>query len=382
MATPGWRFRIFSTRAEHDRYEDAGGAVGEALLRRLGALRVLDEADDAGQRRVAADRRRADGQDALGVDGRPGDGVPGLLVDGDGLAGEHRLVDGAASLGDLAVDRHLLARADADQLSDGDGGDGDERLLAGARVDDAGVLGAELEQGADGAARSRLGSGLEPASEEEEGDDEGGGVEVVVAVVTGEEHLVRAERERRQRPHRDQRVHVRREVAGPRRRRGEERPAGPELDGDRQHEARVPGPRLVHVAHAEDEDGEAQRPGHEDADEPDGLQRLGRVAGVLVLGSGVVGAVAAAGGCRGEAVAGLGDGLHEVLRRDGGRVVGDRRPFGRQVHGGGGHAGLAVEDLLDPRRARAAGHPGDLELHLLVLLLVRGHRSGPVAMRS
>ena len=44
--------------ADDGRHEPAGDPVGHALDRRLRALRALDEADDLGQRRVAARRAR------------------------------------------------------------------------------------------------------------------------------------------------------------------------------------------------------------------------------------------------------------------------------------------------------------------------------------
>jgi hypothetical protein len=133
----------------------------------------------------------------------------------------------------------------------------------------------------------------------------------------------------------------------------------------------------VHEGHAEHEDGEAQRPGDEDAEEPDALERLGGVAGVVAVLPAVT-----AGGDRGEPVARLGDRPHEVVGLDRGGVVGDGRALRRQVHRGDGHALLAVEDLLDARRARATGHAADLELDLVRGGRGRRHRSGPVVTLS
>ena len=55
-------------QAEHHRHEDGGDAVGQALHRRLGALRLLHQADDPGQHRVPAHPRGLDPQQARAVD--------------------------------------------------------------------------------------------------------------------------------------------------------------------------------------------------------------------------------------------------------------------------------------------------------------------------
>ena len=54
---------------------------------------------------------------AVRVEGRADDLVAGLLLDRHGFAGEHRLVDRRRALDDDAVDRHLLARPDAQQVA-------------------------------------------------------------------------------------------------------------------------------------------------------------------------------------------------------------------------------------------------------------------------
>ena len=69
----------------------------------IGALRALgplDELDDPGQGRVAADPRGAHDERAGGVERRADDRVTGPCRDRDRLAGQHRLVDRGAALDD------------------------------------------------------------------------------------------------------------------------------------------------------------------------------------------------------------------------------------------------------------------------------------------
>ena len=108
-------------RAEDDRgHEDRGDLVGQPLHGDLGALRVLDEADDLGQRGVVADGGGPDLDGAGGVEGGADDGVAGGLVDREALAGEHALVDRGGAADDDAVDGDLLAGTDADDVADDD----------------------------------------------------------------------------------------------------------------------------------------------------------------------------------------------------------------------------------------------------------------------
>ena len=74
-------------------------------------LGLLDEADDLGERGVGADAGGLDHEVAVGVDGGADDLVAGTDLDGHGLAGEHRDVDGGVALDDDAVGGDLLAGA-------------------------------------------------------------------------------------------------------------------------------------------------------------------------------------------------------------------------------------------------------------------------------
>ncbi len=85
-----------------------------------GALGVLDQADDLGQRAVGADGgRRGPRGCRCGSTVAPMTVVAGPLVDRDALAGEHRLVDGGGAVDDDAVDGDLLAGPDPDEVADG-----------------------------------------------------------------------------------------------------------------------------------------------------------------------------------------------------------------------------------------------------------------------
>ena len=66
---------------ERDQHQPERGAVGEALPRSLGVLRLLDELDDLRERGVRADGGRAGAQGAVLVDGRADELVARGLLD-------------------------------------------------------------------------------------------------------------------------------------------------------------------------------------------------------------------------------------------------------------------------------------------------------------
>ena len=74
------RTKVSSAADERDEHEPEGGAVGEPLAGRLRVLRLLDELDDLGERRVGADRGGARAQRAVLVDRRADQLVAGPLV--------------------------------------------------------------------------------------------------------------------------------------------------------------------------------------------------------------------------------------------------------------------------------------------------------------
>ena len=90
-----------------------------------------------------------------------------LLRDRHGLAGDHRLVDGAAALEHGAVDRHLLAGADAEPVADLDSVELD-LLLGSVGPGTPRRLGREIEKRPDGAARALPRTQLEHLPEQDE----------------------------------------------------------------------------------------------------------------------------------------------------------------------------------------------------------------------
>ena len=103
--------------ASTSRHEIAGHAIDQSLHRRPAALRLADHADDLRQQRVAADPLGPHHQAAGAVDRAADDLGSRLFLDRDRLAGDHRLIDGAAALDDDAIDRHLFAGPDAQQIA-------------------------------------------------------------------------------------------------------------------------------------------------------------------------------------------------------------------------------------------------------------------------
>jgi hypothetical protein len=79
---------------DHDRHEHARDAVDEPLNRRLPPLRLRDEARDLRERGFGADLRRSHDQPPRRVQSRAGHLVSDGDVNGHGLSGQHRLVDG------------------------------------------------------------------------------------------------------------------------------------------------------------------------------------------------------------------------------------------------------------------------------------------------
>ena len=109
-------------------------------------------------------------------------------------------------------------------------------------------------------------------------------------------------------------------------------------------------------AHLQHEDGQGQ--GQRDA------EGLLQAAGLGVAGLGLAFGVIVLGGDGAGLVADLADGVHQRLGVGGGRVEGDPRALGGQIHLGLGHARHAGQGLLDALDAGRAGHALDGELQL------------------
>jgi hypothetical protein len=105
---------------DDDRRVVARKPLDELLAVGLVRLGVLDHLDDSRERGVRRSRGDRDLEVALLVDRSGVDLIARLFVDGNALAGDRGLIDGAFPVGDLAVHRDLLARFDEDGLADRD----------------------------------------------------------------------------------------------------------------------------------------------------------------------------------------------------------------------------------------------------------------------
>ena len=155
---------------EHDRRVDGGEAIDEALRRGPLGLRGLDRVGDAIERAGAAGGGDP-GVDRAVLDDRAGeDEVTRHLLDRDALAGDRCLVDGGRPGDDHAVERDPLPRPHDDHRADGDVGGGDLDHAVGRSQ--AGGLGDERGQGADGVASALEAPRLDQLGEPEQPHDD------------------------------------------------------------------------------------------------------------------------------------------------------------------------------------------------------------------
>ena len=358
---------------EHDRHEHGRHLVDQPLDRRLGGLRVLDEANDLRQHRFGADGRRLDFEAAAAVDRSRGHLVAGRLLDRQAFAGEHRFVDAARACADQAVDRDAIAAADHDEVAEADVVDRHFDRLAVAHHQR--LVGTQRGKQPDRLGRLPLGARLEPLPEQHERDHDGGRLEVQVLHVPEAVHpdAVDPEVERQaiggQRAERHQQVHV----AGPRSHRPgrghvEAAPA-PELHRRGQQPLH---PRRHHPVDADERQVRAEQQRHRERDRQ---QRVATQPGGRVHGDGL--ALPGVGDQRGlvarrvdrrEQVADAGGAGHEI----------DGRRFRAEVDVRLQHARHFPQRLLDTRNARGAGHALHGESQVLIRHLVTGgaDRSG------
>ncbi len=353
---------------EHRRDEPTGDGVGQPLDRGLRHLRLLDQLDDLGQRGLLADARRPQDERAAAIEGRADHLVAGALLDRQALAGQHRLVNGRAALDHDAIDRHLVAGADAQQIARDHLRQRDVGFLAVA--DDARLRRGKPEQPRD----RRAGIGpcpcLQVAAQKDEGDDHHG--RFVVDLGLQPQALDAAGRESdqggddravavgRRGADGDQRVHV--GAAMPRRRPGRavELPPGPELHRRRQHEHRqekagvVEGERQEHRQHQRHADGEADAELQAHLPQITLTRRIDTVTR-LVLRSGSLT----------DLVARARHGGAQVVARGRAGVEGNGGALGGQVDRGRLDPRHLQQRPLDPAHAGGAGHPANRQGDLL-----------------
>ena len=104
--------------ADRRRHEHRRHPVGESLHLGATALRLVDEADDLGERSVGTDPNRLDDERAVGVDRGADHLVAGAHFDGHRLAGHHRGIDTGVAIDDHAIGCDLLAGPDHEPSTD------------------------------------------------------------------------------------------------------------------------------------------------------------------------------------------------------------------------------------------------------------------------
>ena len=168
------------------RHEGAGDPVGERLDRRAAALRLRHLGDDAGENRLGAHPLRPHDERAGLVERAPRQRIARPLLHRQGLAGEHALVDGGATLGHDAVHGHALARPQPEPVA---GAHFLQRHVGLAFLrEPARGAGCETHEGADGIARPLPRAGLHHLARQHEREDHRGRLEVGRRLSAGAEH--------------------------------------------------------------------------------------------------------------------------------------------------------------------------------------------------
>ena len=198
---------------EHHRHEDRAHRVRELLDRGARALGIAHQPGDPLHGAVGADMLGAEPEGAGAVDRAAEDGVARPLLDRQALAGEHRLVEGAGALEDLAVDRHPFARAHEHEVAHDDLSPRAGRCSRPSRSTRA-VFGCRSARARSAAEVCRLARDFERVADQHERDDEEHRLVVDVGGDAARREHVR--RDRRQHrvgeggagAHGDERVHV------------------------------------------------------------------------------------------------------------------------------------------------------------------------------
>ena len=96
---------------QHGRHEHPADAVGQPFERRLGAQRLVNDVLESRQDRFGRDGANLDDERAVAVPCARGHLAPGSVLDRQGLARQHRLVDRGPASDDLAVQAGSSRRA-------------------------------------------------------------------------------------------------------------------------------------------------------------------------------------------------------------------------------------------------------------------------------
>ena len=178
--------KVSSDNHQHGGHEDAGDGVGQPLDRRLGALRLLDQADDARQHGLRADARSRASAAAPVVDRRADQRVAraSSRPAGSRRSASTRPRRTSAREHD-AVGRDLLAGAH-DQLIADDAPARAGRSRSRPSRSTWATVARSADQRADGLAGLALGARLQVFAQVDQRDDQRGGVvEGRVAPTTG-----------------------------------------------------------------------------------------------------------------------------------------------------------------------------------------------------
>ena len=103
--------------AANHRHEDRRDTVGQTLHWRFRALRLGDQANDAGEQRMFADTGRPAAQHAFAIGRRRKYTIAATLANRHALAGQHRLIHTRSAADHLTIDRHVLTGADDENIA-------------------------------------------------------------------------------------------------------------------------------------------------------------------------------------------------------------------------------------------------------------------------
>ena len=350
--------------ADDRRDEDCRDLVGQVLAGRASGLGLVDETGDVGELGVVAHGGRLYDEPTGAVDRRTDDGVPRTDLHRHGLTGEHRVVDGRASLDDGPVGADAFPGAHDEPFAHPQGCDGSFHLgaVTGEQVDDGRT---HVEQGLQ--CRTGLGPAamLDVTTRQDEHDDADGCFEVQrpsgMCLGAGQSpgHVVphadtaritpdecpQGPSQGGQGPHADEGVHGRRAMLEVHPGCAVEAESAPEHHGQGERQADpLPGRELQCRRHGQHDDRQTE---HHRPDEAMPQLRLAiddRFAS----------------GRRPGLVSGAGDDVDEVVLAHLGR--GQDVCLGRGVVDGGLDPVDLVELLGDPGSAGGATHTGDVQV--------------------
>ena len=174
--------------ADNGRHKDAGDFIGRFGQRGFGGSGVPHQADDLGQGSILADTLGPAGQRAILIDGRGADGRTGKLVHRHALAGQGCFVHAGNTLGDGAVHRDGLARANEEQVADLHFTDRQRDLLAAAQH--TGGLRSQLHQAFQCVGRLALAVGFQRFADGDQRKDHSGRFKIQIVAVLHDQVII------------------------------------------------------------------------------------------------------------------------------------------------------------------------------------------------